>query len=449
MTTMTMTTTTLLALTAFMLLSAGATLAEDKKEDKKAESGNVMAEMNKKLEELARQVADQKAENEELRTSHKADKKEIDNLQKKFEDLRQSEAQLRLSDKKEIDDFRKEVKDLRQSETQLRRLSDDAQRRQRDFAALTKTDDDDDDDDTKLRKVDAQLRKADAGVRRADADLREADLKTREEEAEKKELKQQSDDNDNDDDNEKMQKNFEDATRALIRATRQEIYKYDKALNGSQELKKVIRAEIREKMKNVKKRLKKVIRAKINGYFASIEFKKVIQAAINGSSGVRRLIAIGNGKAKWDGDAGGDTVENTVEEAFSTSAGTGGGGCAGWSASLKNYKRPFPIMVWYEFSSTHIPAGFSFRQISNNLGPKEWSFVGSKEEDCSHGSTWKTLCGGNKTPVKGDEVGCDVPNYLREPFKCLGISVDSTNYKFRNAVCLKAMQFWERLTSPA
>ena len=40
----------------------------------------------------------------------------------------------------------------------------------------------------------------------------------------------------------------------------------------------------------------------------------------------QRLIAIRNGKAKWDSDAGGETVENdnTVEKAFSTSAGTSG-----------------------------------------------------------------------------------------------------------------------------
>jgi len=353
----------MLALTAFMLLLAGATLAEEKKEDKKAESGIVMAEINKKLEELARQ-------NEELRKSDVKRGKEFDNLQKRFEDLRQSEAQLRLSDAQ----------------------------RQRDFAAL-KT------DDMKLRKVDAQLRKADASMRRADADLRQADaeiLKAREEEAEKKELKRQSD--------VKREKDVEGATRALIR---QEINKYDRALNESKELKKVIRAEI-------------------NGYFAS---------------GVRRLIAIGNGKAKWDADVGGS---GTVEQAFSTSAGNSDYGCAGYRARENDYNKPWPIMIWYEFASTKVPVRFSFRPIASNAGPKTWRFVGSNDEGCSHASTWKPLCGdmvGHKKPAAGQEVGCDVPKYLREPFKCLGISVYSVFNRDDHATCLKAMQFWENTPS--
>jgi len=225
--------------------------------------------------------------------------------------------------------------------------------------------------------------------------------------------------------------------------------KYDKALD---ELKKVIQAEINSYFASgALDELKKVIRAEINSYFASgalnksQELKKVIRAEINGyfASGARRLIAIGNGKAKWDSDAG---PRFKAEQAFST---TDGYGCAGWSASANNWKKPWPIMIWYEFSSTHIPAQFLFRQSSNNLGPKEWRFVGSKEDGCTHGSTWETLCGHDKTPVAGEEVGCDVPNYFREPFKCLGISVYSTNFKENNMVCLIAMQFWERLTSPA
>ena len=152
---------------------------------------------------------------------------------------------------------------------------------------------------------------------------------------------------------------------------------------------------------------------------------------------MRRLIVIGNGKAKWDSD------NTNVEAAFSTTAGTSGYGCAGYKASASAYKKPFPVMKWYEFTSTHIPARFSFRQITDHEAPKEWNFVGSKDEDCSHGSTWKTLCGRNKIPVQGEEVGCDVPKFLREPFKCLGISVSSTNFKSHNAVCLKAMRFWE------
>ena len=110
-----------------------------------------------------------------------------------------------------------------------------------------------------------------------------------------------------------------------------------------------------------------------------------------------RLIAIRNGEAKWDSDAGGETYEpgNTVEKAFSTTAGTSGYGCAGYKASASAYKKPFPVMKWYEFTSTHIPARFSFRQVTSYQGPKKWSFVGSTEEGCTHGSIWKPLCGIN------------------------------------------------------
>ena len=113
---------------------------------------------------------------------------------------------------------------------------------------------------------------------------------------------------------------------------------------------------------------------------------------------VQRLIVIGNGKAKWDSDAGGVIRyenDNTVEKAFSTTAGTSGYGCAGWSASANDWMKPWPIMIWYEFSSTHIPARFSFRQVTSDQGPKKWSFVGSTEEGCTHGSIWKPLCGIN------------------------------------------------------
>jgi len=230
---------------------------------------------------------------------------------------------------------------------------------------------------------------------------------------------------------------------------------------GQQELKaelKTDQEELQEKVEEISDAVNFLARANLTGLNGVGEKLNDVKEKIdevlfqitkegNGTGGhgtggndlVQRLIVIGNGKAKWDG-AVIDGQGGRVEDAFSTSAGNDDYGCAGYQGA---YTIPFPIMVWYEFASRHVPARFSFRQISNSESPKGWNFVGSKDEGCSHASTWKTLCGGNKKPVRGEEVGCDVPKNLREPFKCLGISVYSTDYKRKNSVCLKAMRFWE------
>ena len=121
-------------------------------------------------------------------------------------------------------------------------------------------------------------------------------------------------------------------------------------------------------------------------------------------------------------------------------------GCAGWDASADNWKKPFPIMIWYEFTSAVVPAKVSFHRVGTETTPKTWHFVGSKQEGCRHESTWKPLCGdmvGDKKIVKGQDVGCDVPKNARESFKCLGIRIYSTHHRTNNKVCLYSMKFWE------
>jgi len=162
------------------------------------------------------------------------------------------------------------------------------------------------------------------------------------------------------------------------------------------------------------------------------------------TSELQRLIALGNGKAKWDSD-GHDAY--LADDAFSTTAGNDGHGCAGWD-DRKGWAKPMPVMIWYEFPSTHVPTKFAFRRVATRNVPQTWRFVGSKESGCHHDSIWIPLCGdmvGDKKMVIGEEVGCSVPKYKQEPFKCLGISVYSNNYrKYRKSgVCMKAMRFWE------
>jgi len=291
--------------------------------------------------------------------------------------------------KAENEELRKEVEDLRQAEAQLRLA--DAQR-QKDFAAL-KT------DNVKLREIDSVLRKADADLRQADAKI----LKTKEEEAEKKEIFRQRD--------VKRQEDVEGATRALIL---DEIAKDHKAHNFTKELKKLMREEI-------------------YAYQAS---------------GVQRIIPIGDGKIRADGDKSSKGYE--LEKAFSTTAGNKG-------YAIVGYNHPFPKMVWVEFPTTHIPSKFAFRRVNGWTMPKTWRFVGSKEEGCTSASTWKPLCGdmvgeeGEKGPGDGVNEGkdstCEVPKYTREPFKCLGISVYTNMYGTTNAaVGLKAMRFWENIS---
>jgi len=246
---------------------------------------------------------------------------------------------------------------------------------------------------------------------KANADLRQADakiLKTRIEEAEKREIFRQRD--------VKRQEDVEAATRALIL---DEITKYQKAHNDSKGLKKLMREEI-------------------YAYHAS---------------GVQSIIPIGDGMKRWIKDE--EEQADHVEQTFSTTAGISNYGCFGYLASAKGYKHPFPTMVWVEFPTRHVPSKFAFRRIGTATTPRTWRFVGSNEEGCTHASTWKPLCGdmvGAKSAFAGEEVGCEIEKYAREPFKCLGIRVYS-NYPggTDNAACLKAIRFWENthLTSRA
>ena len=138
---------------------------------------------------------------------------------------------------------------------------------------------------------------------------------------------------------------------------------------------------------------------------------------------MRHLIGMVNGTAKWDSDT--DLNGQTSKHAFSTSNDYENDyACAGYTASTRKYDQPWPLVIWYEFPSSHVPARFSFRRVDISSTPKTWKFVGSKDEDCGKASTWVELCGdlvGDKYLVEREEVGCDVPRYAIEPFKCLGI----------------------------
>jgi len=160
----------------------------------------------------------------------------------------------------------------------------------------------------------------------------------------------------------------------------------------------------------------------------------------------------GDGEAKWDGDNHGGYWG--PETAFITSDKCGKTrepDCAGWSRSDEAYSKPFPIRIWYEFTSKHVPERFSFIPVGLEHTPTKWQFVGSNDEGCNHDSTWKPLCGdmapGDKFIVEGEEVGCDVPKCEKQPFKCLGIKVYSTNSTKHNGVCIKAMRFWDNTHS--
>jgi len=164
---------------------------------------------------------------------------------------------------------------------------------------------------------------------------------------------------------------------------------------------------------------------------------------------VQTIIPIGDGKKRWDSDF---NSHYTVDDAFSDNVKVYG--CAGYSASANGWTQPFPIMIWVEFPTTHVPSKFLFRRIDTSKTPKMWRFVGSNEEGCTHDSTWKSLCGdmfGDTFAIAGDIIGCEVKKNAREPFKCLGIRVYTNNFS-DNAICVQAMSFWENtshLTSRA
>jgi len=164
-----------------------------------------------------------------------------------------------------------------------------------------------------------------------------------------------------------------------------------------------------------------------------------------------RLIEITNGEAKWN------SLPNKgfpVERAFSTEGDYKNHyGCSGRTGRIGEYyyyQQPFPHMIWYKFPSAHTPVKFSFQRTHTFLSPKTYIFVGSSDENCDQNSSWFELCGdkiGKKKTVKGEYVGCDVPRLARAPFRCLGIKIFSknggSNESERNAVCIRAMRFWE------
>ena len=64
----------------------------------------------------------------------------------------------------------------------------------------------------------------------------------------------------------------------------------------------------------------------------------------------------GDGEAKWDGDNhGGHWGPETAFITGDKCGETRERDCAGWSKSDKVYSKPFPIRIWYEFTSKHVP----------------------------------------------------------------------------------------------
>jgi len=122
-----------------------------------------------------------------------------------------------------------------------------------------------------------------------------------------------------------------------------------------------------------------------------------------------------------------------------------GADCFWGGYGTKGYKRVFPDMVWYEFPSTHAPVMISYRACHTTERPKKWKFVGSSEENCNRYSSWTELCGASGTFGAKDLYTCDVPAYITEKFRCLGIRVDATYRPSSNpsAWGVNGVRFWE------
>jgi len=292
---------------------------------------------------------------------------------------------------KEVSDVRSDNQELRQEATVLRQSDE---QRQKEFAALKM-------DNIKLREAEAQLRKADSVMRKADAELRKADAKilaANEKEAEEKEIKRQDDAS--------RQEDVEAATRQLIL---QEIRKYHRTHNDTTQLKDLILSEIKK-------------------YQANAD---------------RRIIANVGGKGKWDTEDGsGYDLEGLFTKPDVAV-------CAGWT-KVGYFTKPFPHLIWYEYASSHTPARFEFSRYTIDQGATTWRFVGAKDEGCNAASTWTEFCGDMSGETKAGITGCDVPKYLREPFKCLGIRIYSNGRNGKdNTACVQGQfKFWETGMTP-
>ena len=112
--------------------------------------------------------------------------------------------------------------------------------------------------------------------------------------------------------------------------------------------------------------------------------------------------------------------------------------CAGYVAGFVS---SLPYLVWYESPDFHIPAMFTFTLQGDRA---TWKFVGSPDENCDQNSNWIELCGDSED---NEVESCNVPDYAKAKFKCLGIRILSTTGGSSSAhwryACLKEMKFWE------
>lgn len=124
-----------------------------------------------------------------------------------------------------------------------------------------------------------------------------------------------------------------------------------------------------------------------------------------------------------------------------------------WINSNNANERIFPNMVWYEFPAdkTFVPARISFRPRQDcclDQAPTVWQFVGSNDVSCGKFGQWTVLCEDKSNtmyPSKFSIKYCDVDEKILGEFKCLGISILSTQSIQHGYAALKDVRIWRKL----
>eukprot|EP00092_Neocalanus_flemingeri_P020164 GFUD01021831.1.p1 GENE.GFUD01021831.1~~GFUD01021831.1.p1 ORF type:complete len:257 (-),score=54.92 GFUD01021831.1:136-906(-) len=113
----------------------------------------------------------------------------------------------------------------------------------------------------------------------------------------------------------------------------------------------------------------------------------------------------------------------------------------------------FPHIIWYNFPNAFVPGRVSFRSRqgkgcdAGGCGATKYQFVGTNDDVCDQFSAWTVLCedlSGIPFENKVSSKYCLVQDHIREPFKCLGVSVLDSSYTVYTCVSMNGIRMWKK-----
>ena len=127
----------------------------------------------------------------------------------------------------------------------------------------------------------------------------------------------------------------------------------------------------------------------------------------------------------------------------------------GWHAGPRgSAPRPFPVLIWYEFRETFLPAEVSFRPRQDcatcvDLTPTKFQFIGTNDAICDDLSAWTILCEdlsdeAFETMYETRYCAVDAAASGQRKFRCLGLRILGNRNK-EGWTSLNFIRMWERV----